>query len=244
MRIDTRSQGRLNSFDGTVEGVESAFDSIPLKGRSVVSITTTGQMVQAQRKARGGWRLRVVEAGTANDGMRSRRSGVVDESTARRALTSYVGGDPSWEAPLSTKRGLASRSPAVLIPLTFAVATVLALVVMQSAGTLDGFESRYIPNLIVGVALISGTTVYIDVFMRRVRPPIAAALGRRLGVTVVEANHHGWFSRPGVWEIEGGGTFPTVKAASADFVVIVVGLVLPIAGVATAVVILADQFLA
>lgn len=244
MQIDTRSQGRLQSFDGTADGVAQAFDSCVAPGRAVVSITTTGQMVQAQRKGGGTWRLRVVDVVTTRGGMESRRSGNIDERAARAALAAYVGGDPSWEAHLTTKRGVAGRSPALLIPLTFVVATVLALLVMQLTGTLDGFESRYIPNLVVGVGLVSGVTVYADIFMRRFRPPIATALGRRLGVTVVEADSFGWFSRPGGWVTEGGGAMSTVKATCADFIVIIVGFVVPIAAFASAVVLLADRFLA
>ncbi len=244
MQIDTRSQGRLASFDATPEGVGLAFDSVSAEGRAVVSITTTGQMVQAQRKARGGWRLRAVDTRTSNGGMRSRRSGVLAESVTRAALSAYVSGSASWDADIPRQGGLASRSPALLIPLTFAVVTGLALLVMQLTGNLEGFETRYIPNLIVGVGLISGIAIYADLFLRRIRPRLATALGRRLGVTIVEGEHWGWISRPGMWETEGGGVMSTVKASVVDLFVLIVGLVLPIAAFATAVVLLADRFLA
>ena len=84
----------------------------------------------------------------------------------------------------------------------------------------------------------------VDLFFRLIRPRLAAPVGARLGVRVVESRRYGWFSRPGFWETEGGGTISTLKANTADFVIIVFGLVVPIGAFATAVVLVADRFLA
>ena len=243
MRVDARSRRRHRSFDGTTVGLTGAFDSLDTTGRSVVAVSDGGAMLQAQRDARGGWRLRHISTGGNNGAMTSRRSEVVDETVARATLAAYLAEDGSWDSMVQMRRGLGSRSPSLLIALTFVVAVGIALAVMFSTGTLQRSDLRYTPNLIVGVVLIASVVVYIDLFMRKIRTRIAGVLGRRMGVTIVESSHAGWFSRRGMWEAEGGGTLSTLAATAADFVVIVIGLVVPVAAFATAVVVLTERFL-
>lgn len=198
--------------------------------RTTIMVSHRNDQIRAHPVARDQWRLRVVDRdpveGVESVGVASSKP--VDTVTARRVLESYLAGDESWRTMVRWRRGLAGASPTVLIPVTLFVAVAVAMTVMAATGRLERWEWKYLPNLVVGVVLVSALGVYAELFFARLRPRLASAVGRRMGVEVREGEA-GWFSRAGLWETADGGVASDAKVALVDFSVIVIGLVIPIA---------------
>lgn len=101
-----------------------------------------------------------------------------------------------------------------------------------------------LPNLIVGLAMVAALFAYTDWFFRRLRKRIAARLGGWLGLRIVESEELGVFTQPGMWESADGGVVSTLKVALLDFLVLLLGLMIPIFAIGTAIVLAARPILA
>jgi hypothetical protein len=244
MSIQIRSAGTTRSFEDSSAGLVAAFAAVTPNTRSGVAITENGRQMLARQSAEGTWRLQAADWMGKRPGRITSKRRDLDTATALRLLDAYRQGDDRWRTELEWRRGLASRSPALLIPMTFGVATVVALLVMAATGNLDGWDNRYIPNVIVGVGLISSIGVYFEVFFTKIRPGIARLTGRMLGIHLTEGTDYGWVSRPGMWESEDGTVTSTIKANLVDLVAILICLVLPTGAFAALVIFAAQPILA
>ena len=111
-------------------------------------------------------------------------------------------------------------------------------------GGLKGWSWRYLPNLVIGLFMIGAIFAYADWFLRRLRARIAARLGGMFGIRIVESQELGFFSRPGMWESADGGIASSLKVALLDIAVLILGLVIPIFAIGTAIVLAARPILA
>lgn len=213
-----------------------------------VMVTDHTDLMKAVRRGTGAWRLHVIERtaprGTKPIGFaRTDRRGV-DTAVAHRALASYLEGTDEWRTAVRWRKGLAGRSPFVLIPAVFFIGTAIVLGVQAASGGLDGWSWEYLPNLIVGIAMISLFTMYAAFFADVVRPRLARWLGARLGLEITESTDVGIFSSAGAWQTEEGSPAKRATVTLIDLVVLLVGAIVPIAVIGVGVVLAAQPILA
>ena len=244
MSIQVRSAGVTQSFDESAAGLTAAFAAVAANRRAGVAVARQGRQMLARQNAQGTWRLQAADCMSSRPGRITSKRRDLDTATSIRLLEAYRQGDDRWRTDVEWRRGLFSRSPALLIPLTFGVVTVVALLVMAATGHLDGWDSKYLPNLIVGVTLISSIGVYFEVFFTKLRPRIAGVIGRLLGIRITEATNYGWVSRPGMWESDDGTVASTIKVNLIDLVAILLCVVIPTGAFAALVILAAQPILA
>lgn len=78
----------------------------------------------------------------------------------------------------------------------------------------------------IAIAVIAGYMQYLDLFFRRIRPFLAAWLGRQFGITVKEETSG---LAGGTWETKGAGCGLTGFIYLLDFLIILTGVIGPIA---------------
>jgi hypothetical protein len=202
-------------------------------------------MMLLRRTAVGHFRFRVIDQsapGALGHRASARRDFTAGE--ARRLLGLYAAGDPAWRTEIIWKRGIFGLPVAILAPATILVCVLGYFLVAGVAGGLKGWSWRYLPNLVVGLAMISAIFAYVDWFLRSLRRRVAARLGAWLGLRIVEAEELGIFTRPGMWEAADGGVVSSLKVAMLDFLVLMLGLLIPVFAIGTAIVLAARPILA
>jgi hypothetical protein len=199
----------------------------------------------ARRAGDGRFRFRVVEqSGPEAMGHRVSARRAHDEAAARRLVALYAAGDPAWRTEIAWRRGILDLPVAILAPATILVCAAAAFAILGLGGELKGWSWRYLPNLAVGLLLITAVFAYIDWFFRRLRKRLAAWLGARLGLRIVAAERLGVFTRPGMWESADGHVVSALKVTALDFAVLLLGLLVPVFAIGTAVVLAARPILA
>ena len=78
----------------------------------------------------------------------------------------------------------------------------------------------------IAIAVIAGYMQYLDLFFRRVRPFLARWIGRQFGITVKE-DMTGLAS--GTWQTKGGSLGVTLFVYLLDVVIVVTGVIGPVA---------------
>jgi hypothetical protein len=230
MQLYLRVAGRNKLVKNGAASLGQSLRDLPPAGRVGVILVDGENMLMARRASTGAWRFQSVErAGENGVANRWSRRGDFDLAAATALLSAYARRDPGWRAMVEWKRGLFGQSPLVLIPATFIACTLLALLVAGLAGELKGWSWRYAPNLVVGIALVSCIGVYTELFFGRLRPRIARRVGGWFGLRIVEAQHLGLFTRPGMWESADGRIVSEIKVAVIDLIVLCGGYMLPIA---------------
>lgn len=246
MRLYLRSGGKLRQWRGDADGIARALAELSAAGAATLAAQGSGgDALFLRRAADGTFRFRVIEqSGPEAMGHRAsaRRDFNVDE--ARRVLKLYAAGDPAWRAGIAWKRGLFDLPVAILAPGTIILCVIGYFVVAGATGGLEGWSWRYLPNLVVGLAMIGAVFAYIDWFFRRLRRRLAARLGRAFGLRIVEAEELGILTRPGMWESADGGLVSELKVTLLDLLVMLLGLLIPVFAIGTAIVLAARPILA
>lgn len=243
--VGTRIRATVVGSDASA--VERAFGSYDTSTRRVM-VTDHTDLIRAVRRDRGTWQLHVIERtaprGTKPIGFaRTARRGV-ETALAERVLASYLEGTDDWRTAVRWRKGLAGRSPFVLIPLVFVLGTAIVLGVQAATGGLEDGSWDYLPNLIVGIAMISLFTMYAAFFADIVRPRLARRLGARLGIEITESTDIGIFSSAGAWQTEDGTPAKRATVTLVDLVVLLVGGIVPIAVIGVGIVLTARPILA
>lgn len=220
-------------------------------------MVTDGEVVMKARRTRANrWRLRVIEQtgprGSTPFGMASTGRRGVDTAVARATLASFLAATDEWRTAVRWRRGLGGRSPFLLIPLVFFVGAGLTLAVQAATGHLDGWSWEYLPNVVVGVGMISAITMWAHLFLDVIRPALATRIGHALGIEVAESmassmeqrEPWGFWSRPGLWVAEGGTPARRGLVYTTDLCVLLVGAVLPTAVIGVGIVLAARPILA
>lgn len=246
VRLFLRAAGGLRQWRGDADGIARAFAALPPRGAAMLAAQGEGgDALFLRRHGDGTFRFRVVEqSGPAAMGHRISVRRDFDAAAARRLLELYAAGDPAWRAGIAWKRGLFDLPVAILAPATLALCAIGYLAVAGATGGLGGWSWRYLPNLVVGLAMMGAVFGYIDWFFRRLRRRLATALGQRLGLRIVEGGRFGFFSRPGLWESAEGGAVSEVKIALLDLTILLFGLLVPVFAIAAAIVLAARPILA
>ena len=246
VRLYLRSGGKLRQWRGDADGIARAFAALPAAGAAAIAAQGEGgDMLLVRRTAAGRYRFRVVEqSGPEAMGHRAsaRRDFGADE--VRRVLELYAAGDAAWRAGIAWKRGLFDLPVAILAPATIILCVIGYFIVAGVTGNLEGWSWRYLPNLVVGLAMIGAVFAYIDWFFRRLRRRLAARLGRAFGLRIVEAEELGILTRPGMWESADGGIVSELKVTLLDLLVMLLGLLIPVFAIGTAIVLAARPILA
>jgi len=246
VRLYLRSGGRLHQWRGDANGIARAFAALPPAGRATLAAQGKGgEALFLRRNADGTFRFRVIEqSGPEAMGHRMSARRHFDEAAARRLLALFAAGDPAWRSEIEWRRGIFDLPAAILAPATIGICVAGYFIVAGATGGLEGWSWRYLPNLIVGLALIAAIFAYVDWFFRRLRKRLAIWLGARMGLRIVEAEELGVFTRPGMWESADGGIVSSLKVTALDLVVLVFGLTIPIFAIATAIVLAARPIMA
>jgi hypothetical protein len=246
MRLYLRSGWKLRQWRADADGIARAFAALPPAGRATLAAQGNGGDALFLRRAGDGtFRFRVIEqSGPAAMGHRVSARRDFDPAAARRLLALFAAGDPAWRTEVAWRRGIFDLPVAILAPATILVCAAVAFAVLALSGELKGWSWRYLPNLAVGFAMIAGIFAYADWFFRRLRKRLAAWLGARLGLRIVEAEELGIFTRPGMWESADGRVVSALKVAALDFSVLLLGLMVPIFAIGTAIVLAARPILA
>lgn len=237
-------------FSATIVGDDDAAVARALDDEYAqrVMVTDGTNLLRAVRRPGDRFRLMVIDQRGGKKrkafGHASTTRAGVDRSVAEAALRSFLARTDDWQRDVPWARGLAGRSPYLLIPAVFVVGTAAALAVQAATGNLDGWSWEYVPNLLVGVGVVSLITMYAAFFTGVVRPALAAWLGGAMGLEIVESSEAGFFSRPGHWETEDGTDAQRWKIALVDVVVLLVGAIVPIAAIAVGVILAARPILA
>ncbi len=171
MRLYLRAGGKLRQWRGDADGIARAFAALPAAGAATIAAQGAGgDMLLLRRTADGRYRFRVVEqSGPEAMGHRVSARRDFDADEARRVLALYAAGDPAWRAGIAWKRGLFDLPVAILAPATILICVIGYLIVAGATGGLQGWSWQYLPNLAVGLAMISAVFAYIDWFFRRLR---------------------------------------------------------------------------
>ena len=241
VRLYLRAGGKLRQWRGDADGITRAFAALPAAGTATIAAQGQGgDALFLRRAANGSFRFRVVEQ-SGPDAMGHRASARRDFNVddARRVLELYAAGNPAWRAGIAWKRGLFDLPVAILAPATIILGVIGYFVVAGAMGGLKGWSWRYLPNLIVGLAMISAVFAYVDWFFRRLRRRLAARLGRAFGLRIVEAEERGILTRPGMWESADGGIVWELKVTLLDMLVLLLGLLIPVFAIGTAIVLAA-----
>lgn len=246
MHFILRGGGALRRFAGHADNVGRIFELLPADGRAVVAAQRErGDALFLMRGAGGGFRCRVIDhAGPGALGHRVGARRDYDADTARRLLALYAAEDPAWRKAIAWKRGLLDLPAAILAPAILIVCAALYLAIAGATGGLRGWSWRYLPNLAVGFVLVAALFAYADWFFRALRRRLAAWLGARLGLHIVETQTLGLFSRPGMWESADGGLVSELKVMLLDLAILFAGLMVPIFAIGTAIVVAALPIMA
>jgi hypothetical protein len=164
-----------------------------------------------------------------------------------RSLSSWACGSTSEGTAgglVRWRRSLFDRPPAILAPATILLCAGAYFAVAGSTGGLHGWSWRYLPNLAVGLVLVSAIFAYADWIFRALRRRLAAWLGKRCGLSIVEAETFGVFTRPGMWESADGRVVSELKVTLLDLALLVLGFVVPVFLTGTAIVLAARPILA
>ncbi|HEY7608971.1 MAG TPA: hypothetical protein VIF14_07045 [Alphaproteobacteria bacterium] len=245
VRIYLRSGGRLRQWRGDAEGIARAFAALPAAGAvALVAQGDGGDTLILRRDAGGAFRFRVIDRGGPGAiGYCASARRDHDAAAAKQLLTLYAGADPAWRTATAWRRSVFDLPVAILGPATILGGVVIYFAVAGATGGLQGWSWRYLPNLVVGVALIGAVFAYVDWFFRRLRKRLGAWLGRRFGLRIVESEELGFFARPGMWESPDGGIVSELKVTLLDFAVLLLGLMIPIFALGTAIVLAARPIL-
>ncbi|MGH7005972.1 MAG: hypothetical protein ACREIP_18670 [Alphaproteobacteria bacterium] len=246
MRLYLRTGGRLRQWRGDADGIAAAWAALPASGRATLAVQgNSGDSLFLMRGADGRFRFRVIDQNSADAiGHRKSARRDHDETEARHLLELFAAGDTAWRAAIAWRRGILDLPVVILAPATLLICMVGYLVVAGATGGLEGWSWRYVPNLIVGLAMMGAIFAYADWFFRRLRKRIAIWLGARLGLRIAETQELGFFTRPGMWESADGGIVSELKVTALDFFVIFCGLMIPIFAIGTAIVLAARPILA
>ena len=246
MRLYLRANGKLQQWRGDSDGIARAFAALPANGAATLAAMDAGsEGLWARRGADGRFRFRVVDqSGSGAVGHRVSARRDFDAAAARRLLALYAAGDSAWRTEIAWKRGVLDLPVAILAPATILLCVAAYFVIAGATGGLEGWSWRYLPNLIVGLAMIGAVFAYVDWFFRSLRRRLAAGLGRALGLRIVEAGTLGIFSRPGMWESADGGLVSELKVTLLDLLVLLFGLLIPVFAIGTAIVLAARPILA
>jgi hypothetical protein len=190
MQLYLRMGGKLRRWRGDSDGIASAFAALPAQGTATLAAQgQSGDMMLLRRTAVGHFRFRVIDQsapGALGHRASARRDFTAGE--ARRLLGLYAAGDPAWRTEIIWKRGIFGLPVAILAPATVLVCVLGYFLVAGATGGLKGWSWRYLPNLVVGLAMISAIFAYVDWFLRSLRRRVAARLGAWLGLRIVEAD--------------------------------------------------------
>lgn len=245
MRLYLKAGGKTRRFAPEAQAVERAWTDLAAKGGVLAAQTTTGQSLFVIRDASGAFRFRVVDhEGDGQLGLRTSARRDHTEEEACRLFALFVARDAAWRDLVAWRRGLFGQPVTILAPVTILICVVGYFVVAGVTGGLKGWSWRYLPNLIVGLMMIGAIFAYADWFLRRLRARIAARLGGMLGLRIVESQKLGFFSRPGMWESADGEITSSLKVTVLDIAVLILGLVIPIFAIGTAIVLAARPILA
>jgi hypothetical protein len=247
MQLYLRQKGRIIARPATADAIARALATQPAGAPARLALGDGTSVMVARRGAGSGWRVNIVDRDGSPAALGPRWSARrdLDGDTVARLLSAFAAGDPSWRGMAEWKRGLFGQSPMLLIPLTlFALATA-AILIMAAAGQLKGWSWRYVPNVVVGVGMIAGFMVYIDLFFRRLRPRLARWIGGRFGLAIAEEDPIlGRVKEGGLWTSEDGRPAAELLVTILDVLTILLGLVVPIAFFGTLVVLAARPILA
>ncbi len=245
MQLYLRIAGRNKRIKGGAADLESSLAQLPATGRAAAILVDGDNTLLARRNGAGQWRFQSVERLRENSVTNrwSRRSDF-DLAATRALLAAFAKRDGNWRDTIEWKRGIFGQSTLVLIPATLMVCVAIAFVVAGLTGGLKGWSWRYLPNLIVGLVLVSGMGVYTEIFFGRLRPHIARRIGALLGLRIVEAQQMGFFTRPGMWESADGRVVSELKVIVVDLLVLFLGYMLPIALFAVALIFAARPIMA
>ncbi len=247
IQLYLRSGGKLRQWRGDADGIARAFAALPPAGAATVAALTGsgGDGLFLRRTSDGSFRFRVVEqSGPEAMGARASARRDFDAAAARHLLELFAAGDPAWRTSIAWKRGLFDLPVAILAPATILICVIGFFIVAGATGGLKGWSWRYLPNLVVGLVMVSAVFAYVDWFFRRLRRRFAARLGRLFGLRIVEAEELGIFTRPGMWESADGGIVSELKVTLLDILVMLLGLVIPVFAIGTAIVLAARPILA
>lgn len=213
-----------------------------------VMVTDGTSLLKAVRRPDDRWRLTVVSQSKRKGRKpfghaRSSRQGVTTQQ-AEAALTSFLERTDDWESVVRWHRGLAGRSPLLLIPAVFVIGTAVVLGVQAATGGLDDWSSDLLPNLLVGLAVVSLITMWIALFAEVIRPRLADRIGRVLGVRIAEPADADAEFAPTLWVREDGSPAGRAAVAVVELVTVVVGAAVPVVAIGVGVVLAARPILA
>jgi hypothetical protein len=228
-QIYLRGVGKLQQFRDDPDGIAKAFAALP-EGKSVtLAVLRSGNESLMLRRSKDGlYGFQSVERAEAAMKRRVSLRKDYDEGIARRLLASFAAENDEWRTTVEWKRGVLDLPVAILGPATLAVCAAAVMLYLAATGQLEDWEWKYLPNLIVGIVMVSGFIGYADWFFGGFRQRLAGMLGGALGITIVESQDYGLFSRPGMWESADGAIVSDLKVMVLDFLVIIFGLVIPI----------------
>ncbi len=246
VRIYFRSGGKLRQWRGDSDGIARAFAALPATGAvALVAQGNGGDTLILRRDAGGAFRFRVINRGGPGAlGYCASARRDHDAATAAQLLALYAVGDPAWRGAITWRRSVFDLPVAVLAPATIVLGVVVYFIVAGATGGLEGWSWRYLPNLVVGLALVGAVFVYVDWFFRRLRKRSAAWLGRRCGLRMVESGRLGIFVHPGMWESADGRIVSELNVTLLDLAVLLLGLLIPVFALGTAIVLAARPILA
>jgi hypothetical protein len=246
VQLYLRTGGKLRQWRGDADGIARMFAALPANGTATIAAQGSSfDGLFLRRTGDGKFRFRVVEqSGPEPLGHRASARRDFGPAEARRILELYAAGDPAWRTGVAWRRGLFNLPVVILAPATILVCVAGYFIVAGFTGGLKGWSWRYLPNLIVGLVLVCCVFAYVDWFFRSLRKRMAAALGRAFGLRIVESQELGFFSRPGMWESADGGIVSELKVTLLDLLVVLLGLVIPIFAIGTAIVFAARPIMA
>lgn len=173
------------------------------------------------------------------------RRGDVDGDTAVLTLTLYAQSDPDWQGlaewlPPNVYRyhssnpilnALANMPPGLGALLIFGTAFFFFAVYALLTNA-PGVGMQEVLLGFVAIGMLAAYIQYIEVFFSVIRPRLARWLGRQLGVQIEEDMTDGrWFggAGAGTWDASGGSPVNRLLLHVIDIVVLVGGLIGPIA---------------
>lgn len=228
-QIYLRGAGKLQQFRDDPEGIAKAFAALPDgKNATLVLLRSGNESLMLRRSKDGLYSFQAAEREGQGFKRRGSKAKDHDEAMARRLLTSFAAENDDWRTAIEWKGGLLDLPIAILAPATLFICAAVLMGFLAATGQLEGWDWKYLPNLIVGIAMVGGFIAYADWFFSSARQRLANRLGAALGITIVESQDYGLFSRPGMWESADGAIVSDMKVAVLDFLVIILGLVIPI----------------
>jgi hypothetical protein len=235
------------------QAIRQAFAALPVGKQARVELRRgQGDVLHVVGRPEKGFRL-FCQDPDGNTQM-SRRSDL-DEDTAVLTLLFYAQSDPDWQGLAEWLRpnsyggsnpilnALSNMPPGLGALLIFVpIYTVFAIYTLLTGAPGVGLKEILLGYVVIGV--LAAYIQYIELFFSVLRPRLAQWLSSRLGVQVEEdMSDAGWLggAGPGTWDAKGGSLVNRLLLYIIDIVVLVGGLVGPIAIISISAFLIAER---